>query len=152
MTAVPNALRPIRILLVEDNAGDVELIRDTLDQSHVLLDLSVVVDGVHASDFLNRRGAYESAQRPDLILLDLNLPRRSGLEMLQEIKGDPQLRLIPVVILTSSEAELDIVRSYASGANCYVTKPVNLTALQQVVESVKSFWFTIVRLPVAADT
>ncbi|HNV76356.1 MAG: response regulator [Gemmatimonadetes bacterium] len=152
MTAVPNALRPIRILLVEDNAGDVELIRDTLDQSHVLLDLSVVVDGVHASDFLNRRGAYESAQRPDLILLDLNLPRRSGLEMLQEIKGDPQLRLIPVVVLTSSEAELDIVRSYASGANCYVTKPVNLTALQQVVESVKSFWFTIVRLPVAADT
>ena len=152
MTAVPNALRPIRILLVEDNAGDVELIRDTLDQSHVLLDLSVVVEGVHASDFLNRRGAYESAQRPDLILLDLNLPRRSGLEMLQEIKGDPQLRLIPVVVLTSSEAELDIVRSYASGANCYVTKPVNLTALQQVVESVKSFWFTIVRLPVAADT
>jgi len=152
MTAVPNALRPIRILLVEDNAGDVELIRDTLDQSHVLLDLSVVVDGVHASDFLNRRGAYESAQRPDLILLDLNLPRRSGLEMLQEIKGDPQLRLIPVVVLTSSEAELDIVRSYAYGANCYVTKPVNLTALQQVVESVKSFWFTIVRLPVAADT
>jgi len=152
MTAVPNALRPIRILLVEDNAGDVELIRDTLDQSHVLLDLSVVVDGVHASDFLNRRGAYESAQRPDLILLDLNLPRRSGLEMLQEIKGDPQLRLIPVVVLTSSEAELDIVRSYASGANCYVTKPVNLTALQQVMESVKSFWFTIVRLPVAADT
>ncbi|MBK6304601.1 MAG: response regulator [Gemmatimonadetes bacterium] len=152
MTAVPNALRPIRILLVEDNAGDVELIRDTLDQSHVLLDLSVVVDGVHASDFLNRRGAYELAQRPDLILLDLNLPRRSGLEMLQEIKGDPQLRLIPVVVLTSSEAELDIVRSYASGANCYVTKPVNLTALQQVVESVKSFWFTIVRLPVAADT
>jgi chemotaxis family two-component system response regulator Rcp1 len=118
----------------------------------VLLDLSVVVDGVHASDFLNRRGAYESAQRPDLILLDLNLPRRSGLEMLQEIKGDPQLRLIPVVVLTSSEAELDIVRSYAYGANCYVTKPVNLTALQQVVESVKSFWFTIVRLPVAADT
>ena len=152
MTAVPNALRPIRILLVEDNAGDVELIRDTLDQSHVLLDLSVVVDSVHASDFLNRRGAYELAQRPDLILLDLNLPRRSGLEMLQEIKGDPQLRLIPVVVLTSSEAELDIVRSYASGANCYVTKPVNLTALQQVVESVKSFWFTIVRLPVAADT
>lgn len=152
MTAVPYALRPIRILLVEDNAGDVELIRDTLDQSHVLLDLSVVVDGVHASDFLNRRGAYELAQRPDLILLDLNLPRRSGLEMLQEIKGDPQLRLIPVVVLTSSEAELDIVRSYASGANCYVTKPVNLTALQQVVESVKSFWFTIVRLPVAADT
>lgn len=147
MTAVPNALRPIRILLVEDNVGDVELIRETLDASHVLLDLTVVVDGVHASDYLNRRGPYSAASRPDLILLDLNLPRRSGLEILQEIKGDPQLRLIPIVVLTSSEEELDIMRSYASGANCYVTKPVNLTALQQVVESVKSFWFTIVRLP-----
>lgn len=148
----PYQAQPIRVLLVEDNPGDSDMIRDRLDASRLWLEFFVVEDGVRAGDFLARRAPYEQAPRPDLILLDLNLPRRSGLEMLQEIKGDPQLRLIPVVVLTSSEAELDIVRSYASGANCYVTKPVNLTALQQVVESVKSFWFTIVRLPVAADT
>jgi two-component system, chemotaxis family, response regulator Rcp1 len=149
MTSLPNAVRPIRILLVEDNAGDVELIRERLEESHVVLDLVVAADGVHAEDFLFRRGAFIGAQRPDLILLDLNLPRRSGIEVLESIKAHPQLRMIPIVVLTSSEEELDVARSYASGANCYVTKPVSLAALQQVVESVKNFWFTIVRLPPA---
>jgi CheY-like chemotaxis protein len=140
-------MRPIRILLVEDNQADVDLIREKLEESRVTLDLAVAIDGVHAEDYLLKRGAFANAQRPDLILLDLNLPRRSGSEVLANIKSHPQLRMIPIVVLTSSEQEVDIARSYASGANCYVTKPVSLAELQQVVDSVKNFWFTIVRLP-----
>jgi CheY-like chemotaxis protein len=144
-------MRPIRILLVEDNQADVDLIREKLEESRVTLDLAVAIDGVHAEDYLLKRGPFTTAQRPDLILLDLNLPRRSGAEVLANIKSHPHLRTIPIVVLTSSEQEVDIARSYAAGANCYVTKPVSLAELQQVVDSVKNFWFTIVRLPPEAS-
>jgi two-component system response regulator len=106
-----------------------------------------VSDGVEAIDFLNRRGSYAAATRPDLILLDLNLPRKDGREVLAEIKADAGLRPIPVVVLTSSDAEVDVVKSYGLGANCYVTKPVDWRAFQQIVEALEGFWFTIVRLP-----
>lgn len=147
MTSPPEPYRPIEVLLVEDNEGDVDLIRERLAQSRLLLHLSVARDGIEAERFLRREGPYTDAPRPDLVMLDLNLPRRPGAEVLARIKGTPELRAIPVVVLTSSDAELDIARSYAAGANCYVTKPVNLAALQQVVATVESFWFTIVRLP-----
>ncbi len=147
MTSPPEHYRPIEVLLVEDNEGDVDLIRERLEQSRLLLHLSVTRDGIEAERFLRREGPYGEAPRPDLVLLDLNLPRRPGAEVLARIKSTPELRAIPVVVLTSSDAELDIARSYAAGANCYVTKPVNLSALQQVVATVESFWFTIVRLP-----
>ena len=109
----------------------------------------MVLDGVEALDFLHRRGPYAAAPRPDLILLDLNLPRKNGREVLLDIKEDPDLRLIPVVVLTGSDAEEDIVRSYGLGANCYVTKPVGLKQFQQIVKAIEGFWFTVVRLPPA---
>lgn len=138
---------PIRVLLVEDNRGDADLTRETLEEGKLLVETSVVVDGEQALDFLLRRPPYESAKQPDLILLDLNLPKMSGRELLAEIKTNPELRVIPVVVLTSSDSDLDIGKSYALGANCYVTKPVGLQAFQSIVQSVENFWFTVVRLP-----
>lgn len=138
---------PIEVLLVEDNPGDVRLTREALRDGKVHNNLSVAPDGVEALAFLRREGKYAEAPRPDVILLDLNLPRKDGREVLEEIKGDPALRNIPVVILTSSEAERDIAQAYALHANCYVTKPVDLDQFIHVVRSIEDFWFSIVKLP-----
>ena len=138
---------PIEILLVEDNPGDVRLTREALKESKVINNLHVARDGIEALAFLRRQGEHAGAVKPDLILLDLNLPRKSGLEVLEEIKVDPKLRRIPVVVLTTSSAERDIVASYDLHANCFVTKPVDMDQFVEVVNSVEDFWFSIVRLP-----
>jgi chemotaxis family two-component system response regulator Rcp1 len=139
--------RPINILLVEDNPGDVELTEDALRRSKVATKVSVVADGEDAMDYLRQQSAYQEETMPDLVLLDLNLPRKDGMEVLREMKDDPNLRHIPVVVLTTSEAERDILASYELGANCFISKPVDLTEFRKVVESIDDFWFTIVKLP-----
>lgn len=139
--------RPIQILLVEDSPGDVRLTIEALKEGKVRNDLSVVPDGVEALAFLRREERYSDAPRPDLILLDLNLPRKDGRAVLAEIKADESLRRIPVVILTTSRAEQDILRSYDLNANCYVVKPVDLDQFIGVVKSIEDFWFTVVTLP-----
>jgi len=138
---------PIEILLVEDSPGDVRLTREALVEGKVRNNLHVVEDGVEALRFLRREDKYAAAVRPDLILLDLNLPKMDGRQVLEKIKADSELRTIPVVILTSSEAEEDICRAYDLHANCYVTKPVDLEQFITVVKSIEMFWFTIVKLP-----
>lgn len=138
---------PIEILLVEDNPGDVRLTVEALKEAKVRNNLHVATDGVEAMEFLRRAGGHAGAPRPDLVLLDLNLPRKDGREVLQEIKTDPELDLIPVVVLTTSQAEQDVLRSYQLHANAFVTKPVDLERFLQVVRSIESFWLEIVRLP-----
>lgn len=140
-------LRAVEILLVEDNPGDVRLTTEVLKDAKLCNNIHVVVDGVEAVDFLRRKGKYPTAVRPDLILLDLNLPRKDGREVLEEIKGDENLKHIPVVVLTTSNAEQDILKSYALHANCYITKPVDLEQFAKVVSSIEEFWFSIVKLP-----
>ena len=147
----PAATRPIEVLLVEDNPGDVRLTREALREGKVHNRLSVVQDGVEAMAFLRRQPPYLNAPRPDVILLDLNLPRKDGREVLEEVKNDPELQSIPVVVLTSSQAERDIARAYALHANCYISKPVDLEQFITVVKSIEDFWFTIVKLPSGAD-
>ncbi len=142
----------IEVLLVEDNPADADLTREALEASKLVLNLSVVVDGEQCIDFLRQSGGFIGARRPDLILLDLNLPRISGREVLAEIKGDPGLRTIPVVVLTSSAAETDVVQSYDLGANCYITKPVDLKSFMSIVASVNEFWFTVVKLPTSTHS
>jgi chemotaxis family two-component system response regulator Rcp1 len=137
----------IDILLVEDNPGDVRLTEEALKEAKVRNRLFVVDDGVAAMDFLRRAGKFTDAPRPDLILLDLNLPRKDGREVLEEIKQDSSLMRIPVVVLTTSRAEEDILRTYNLHANCYVTKPVDLDQFITIVKSIEDFWLTIVRLP-----
>jgi CheY-like chemotaxis protein len=137
----------VEILLVEDNAGDVRLTREALNEAKVRNNLNVVGDGVEALTFLRRQGQYGGAARPDIILLDLNLPRMDGRQVLAEVKADPALRRIPVVILTTSKAEEDIIRTYDLHANCYVTKPVDFEQFVKVVQSIEDFWLEIVRLP-----
>jgi CheY-like chemotaxis protein len=132
---------------VEDSPGDARLTREALRDGKIHTNLSVVPDGEAALDFLRRRGPYAQAPRPDLILLDLNLPRKPGREVLAEIKADEQLKSIPVVVLTSSQAEQDVLASYALNANCYVTKPVDLDQFIRVVHSIEEFWLTVVKLP-----
>ncbi|HDS45341.1 MAG TPA: response regulator [Methanomicrobia archaeon] len=139
--------KPIEILLVEDNPGDIRLTREGLKEGRILNNLSVVEDGVEAMAFLRREAEYADAPRPDLILLDLNLPKKDGREVLIEIKSDPQLRRIPVVILTTSRAEEDIKSTYNQHANCYITKPVDFDQFVNVVKTIEDFWLTIVRLP-----
>ena len=139
--------RPIEILLVEDNPGDVRLTVEGLKESKVRNNLHVARDGVEAMEFLRREGQHTGAVRPDLILLDLNLPRMDGREVLLEIKSDAKLKTIPVVVLTTSRAEHDVLRSYELQANCYITKPVDLEQFITVVKSIEDFWFTIVTLP-----
>lgn len=138
---------PISVLLVEDNPGDAELTRDTLESSKLLLNINVVNDGPTALDYLDRKPPHESAVMPDLIVLDLNLPKMDGRQVLSELRKRDSLRTTPVVILTSSDAERDVAESYAAGANCYVTKPVDLAAFQAIVRSIEGFWFTVVKLP-----
>jgi chemotaxis family two-component system response regulator Rcp1 len=140
-------VRPIEILLVEDNPGDVRLTLEALKDGKVLNRLHVVEDGVAALDFLYRRDPYSGAPRPDLVLLDLNLPRRNGREILAQIKTDGALKTIPVVILTSSQADEDIARAYELHANCYISKPVGFEQFTVIVRSIESFWLTIVNLP-----
>ena len=139
--------KPIEILLVEDNPADARLTEEALKEGKVLNNLSVVKDGVEAMDFLNKKGNYPDAPRPDLILLDLNLPKKNGREVLTEIKENPDFRRIPVVILTVSKDELDIIESYDLHANCYITKPVDLNQFINVVRSIEDFWLSIVKLP-----
>lgn len=140
-------MKPIEILLVEDNLGDVRLTREALADGKVHNVLHVVRDGVEALDFLLNRGEFRNVVRPDLILLDLNLPKKDGREVLREIKNDESLKTVPVIILTSSKADEDILRAYNLHANCYITKPVNLHNFVEVVKEIESFWFTIVKLP-----
>lgn len=146
MPAQP-AFRPIEILMVEDNPGDVRLTLEALKACKVLNEVNVVEDGVAALDYLHRRAPYEAASRPDMVLLDLNLPRMDGREVLAAIKSDPVLKVIPVVVLTTSEAEEDVLRAYNLAANCYVTKPVDLHQFTRIVRGLEDFWLTIVTLP-----
>lgn len=139
--------RPVEVLLVEDSPGDVRLTREALKEGKVRNNLNVVSDGVEAMEYLLREGAYANATRPDIVLLDLNMPRKDGREVLAEMKADKNLRRIPVVILTTSEAEQDILRTYDLHANCYLTKPVDLDQFISIVKSVEDFWLTIVKLP-----
>lgn len=141
------AVEPIEILLVEDNPGDARLTREALRESKMRNNLYVVEDGVEAMAFLRQEEGYRDAVRPDIILLDLNLPRKSGREVLQEVKDDPDLRRIPVVVLTTSDDERDIVTTYNLHANCYITKPVDISRFMTIVKNIENFWFTIVKLP-----
>ena len=142
-----SSLFPIDILLVEDNPGDVRLTQEALRDAKVYNRVTVVPDGVEAMACLRRQGLYSTAPRPDVILLDLNLPRKDGRAVLAEIKADPDLRRIPVVILTTSDAEEDILRAYNLNANCYISKPVGLEQFFKVIHSIENFWLSIVKLP-----
>ena len=137
----------MRILMVEDNPGDVRLTKEALKEGKVFSNLHTVKDGVEAMEFLRREGKYSSVPRPDIILLDLNLPKKDGREVLQDIKNDNELKRIPVVVLTTSKAEEDVLRTYNLHANCYVTKPVDLEKFIVVVKSIDVFWLTVVTLP-----
>ena len=138
---------PVEILLVEDNPGEVRLTQEALKEGKVYNNLHWAKDGVEALDFLQRRGKYAKAPRPDIILLDLNLPKKDGREVLSVIKRDDELKQIPVVVLTTSKAEEDVLKSYELHANCYVTKPVDLEKFIHVVQSIDRFWLTVVTLP-----
>ena len=139
--------KPIDILLVEDNPGDSRLAMEALKESKLRNNLHIVTDGVEAMDFLYKRGKHEQVLRPDLILLDLNLPKKDGREVLAEIKSDPDLKRIPVVILTISKAEEDVLKTYNLHANCFITKPLDLNQFVTVIKSIEDFWLTIVKLP-----
>jgi CheY-like chemotaxis protein len=147
MPAIHISGTAIQVLLVEDNPGDVRLTREAFKDAKVYLQMHVVNDGVEALDFLKRRGDYEKSPRPDLILLDLNLPRKDGRDVLAEVKADPALKSIPVVILTTSASDVDIESSYLLHANCYISKPVDLEGFLTVVRSIDNFWFSVVKLP-----
>lgn len=138
---------PIEILLVEDNPGDVRLTIEALKEGRIANKINVAMDGMEAMAYLRREGRYKDAPRPDLILLDLNLPRKNGREVLAEIKNDSKLKHIPVVVLTTSKAEKDIIMTYNLHANCYITKPVDFDQFIGVVKSIENFWFTVVKLP-----
>lgn len=144
---VTNGSRPIEILLVEDNPADVRLTMEAIKEGKVLNNINVAKDGMEALAFLRREGKYASAPRPDIILLDLNLPKKNGRDVLAEIKEDAGLRRIPVVVLTTSKAEEDILRTYDLHANCFITKPVDFEQFIQVVKAIEYFWFSIVKLP-----
>ncbi len=142
----PNG-RAVEILLVEDNPGDVRLTREAFREGKIRNNLYVAVDGVEGIAFLRREGKYADSPRPDIILLDLNLPKKNGIDVLREIKIDEDLKRIPVVILTTSVAEQDILRSYDHHANCYIVKPVDLEQFLKVIQTIEDFWVTIVKLP-----
>jgi CheY-like chemotaxis protein len=140
-------LQPIEILLVEDNPADVRLTIEALKDGKIQNRLAVAKDGVEALEYLRRIGAFHNAARPDLVLLDLNLPRKDGREVLEEMKADSDLRRIPVVVLTTSASDADIIKSYDLHANCYITKPVDLEQFMHVVQHIQDFWLSIVKLP-----
>ncbi len=143
----PSLGRPIEILLVEDSPSDTDLTVEALQKGKVLNHLSIVDDGVKAMQFLHRQGEFGASPRPDLILLDLNLPRKDGREVLAEIKRDESLRTIPIVVLTTSRAEQDVLQVYKLNGNCYITKPVDFRQFIEVVKFIENFWLTVVRLP-----
>ena len=147
MKSIGTDADPIEILLVEDSPGDVRLTREAFKDAKVHINLRVASDGAEAMDFLNRAGEHANALRPDLILLDLNLPKKDGREVLEEIKQSPTLKSIPVVVLTTSASDADILRSYKLHANCYITKPVDLDGFLNVVRSIDNFWLSVVQLP-----
>lgn len=149
MSTLPDGTHPIEILLVEDNPGDVRLVQEAMRAAKMCNHMSVVEDGVEAMAFLRHEGVFGAAPQPDLILLDLNLPRKDGREVLAEVKGDPRLRRIPVVVLTTSQAEEDVLRAYDLHANCFVTKPVQFEQFMQVVKAIDNFWVNVVTLPKA---
>ncbi|MFH0733047.1 MAG: response regulator [bacterium] len=138
---------PVEILLVEDNPGDVKLTQLALLETKVNNNLHVATDGLEAMEFIYKKGKYSDAPRPDIILLDLNLPKKDGREVLEEIKKDENFKRIPIVILTSSKAEEDIIKSYNLHANCYITKPLDLLQFLEIIKSIENFWLTIVKLP-----
>ncbi|MEH2253390.1 response regulator [Nostoc sp.] len=138
---------PIQVLLVEDNPGDAQLTRIALEESKISIHLNVVEDGVEAMAFLRKQEKYVKAAHPDIVLLDFNLPRKDGREVLAEIKGDENLKRIPVVVLTTSQAQEDILKAYNLSANCYITKPVDFDQFVKIVQSIENFWFAIVKLP-----
>lgn len=140
-------INPVEILLVEDNPADVRLTKEALKEEKIHNNLNVVKDGIEALAFLRKQAPFQKAVRPDLILLDLNLPRKDGREVLKEIKEDENLKCIPVVVLTISDAESDILKTYNLHANCYITKPIDLTQFSKVVKSIQDFWLSIVKLP-----
>lgn len=137
----------IEVLLVEDDPADVDLTREALTDAKLAVNINVVEDGLKALAYLRQRPPYEKAVRPDVILLDLNMPRMDGREVLQHVKGDEKLKSIPVVVLTTSDSEIDVAKTYMLGANSYVTKPVGLEQFMKVVRSIEEFWFTVVKLP-----
>lgn len=138
---------PIEVLLVEDNPGDAQLTRIALEDSKISVNLNVVEDGVEAMAFLRKQENYASAPHPDIVLLDLNLPRKDGREVLAEIKADHNLKRIPVVVLTTSQSEEDVLKAYNLSANCFITKPVDFDQFVKIVQSIENFWFAIVKLP-----
>ncbi|MDO8962922.1 MAG: response regulator [Coriobacteriia bacterium] len=142
-----SSARIVEVLLVEDNPGDVRLTQEVLKDGKIRNKLNVVGDGVEALEYLRRQGAYADAAPQDLVLLDLNLPRKSGREVLEEMKADPELRRIPVVVLTTSASEVDVLAAYDLHANCYITKPVDLSQFEAVIRTIEGFWLSIVRLP-----
>lgn len=144
---ITDAIMPIEVLLVEDNPGDAELTRIALEDSKISVNLNVVEDGVEAMAFLRKQDKYSNVPHPDIVLLDLNLPRKDGREVLAEIKTDDHLKRIPVVVLTTSQAEEDIIKAYNLSANCYITKPVDFDQFVRIVQSIENFWFAIVKLP-----
>lgn len=147
MSVKDNNVQPINILLVEDNPGDIRLTKEVLKDGKIKNVLSVVMDGEDALLYLKKQGNYTNVLTPDIILLDLNLPKKDGREVLAEIKSDPDLMMIPVIILTTSSAEQDILNTYAHYANCYITKPVDFNQFINVIRSIENFWLTIVKLP-----
>jgi two-component system, chemotaxis family, response regulator Rcp1 len=147
MEQIITGMAAFEILLVEDSPGDVRLTREALKDAKMLINLHVASDGIEAMHFLNREGEYADVPRPDLILLDLNLPRKDGRQVLEEIKENSVLMTIPVVILTTSASEEDILRSYRLHANCYISKPVDLDGFLKVIKSIDNFWLSIVKLP-----
>ncbi|HEY9802961.1 MAG TPA: response regulator [Leptolyngbyaceae cyanobacterium] len=144
---ITTAIMPIEVLLVEDNPGDAELTRIALEDSKISVNLNIVEDGVEAMAFLRKQDKYSNVPHPDIVLLDLNLPRKDGREVLAEIKTDNHLKRIPVVVLTTSQAEEDIIKAYNLSANCYITKPVDFDQFVRIVQSIENFWFAIVKLP-----
>lgn len=151
METEKSLVHPIEILLVEDNPGDARLAKEALKDSKLMNTLNIAEDGVEAMNFLHQTGKYSKMHRPDLIILDLNLPKKDGREVLAEIKTDDDLKRIPVVILTISKAEEDILKSYNLHANCFITKPLDLDQFMKVVKSIEDFWLTIVKLPNGKD-
>lgn len=147
MTTMPMTVEPVQILLVEDNLADVEMTREMLEESKIANEVHVVGDGDSAIAFLRREGEYAGLARPDLVLLDLNLPGKSGREVLAEVKADAELRTIPVIVMTTSSSDADILASYRAYVNCYIRKPLDLNEFVRVVQSIEDFWLSIVRLP-----
>ncbi len=147
--APSSTARPVQILIVEDNPADARLVREVMRDSKVLNEISWVPDGVEALAFLRREGKYAQSPRPNLIFLDLNMPKKDGREVLRDVKADPDLRRIPVVVMTSSQAEEDVARAYDQHANCYIRKPIDFLQFHQVVKELENFWFATVELPVS---